>query len=121
MLIRSFLKTLTNRRKSNTRRRLARPNERSEQLESRTLLTGNVQVSLSGANAQITGDAASNEFEVVVDNGSVVVRGLNGTTINQGTEAFTLVSGATTFGGHLAGSLGAGDDIATIGPGITFS
>lgn len=121
MLIRDFLKTLTNRRKSNARGRLSRPHDLSEQLESRALLTGNVQVSLLGANAQITGDAASNEFEVVVDNGSVVIRGLNGTTINQGTDAFTLVSGATTFQGKLNGSLGAGDDIATIGPGITFS
>lgn len=120
MLIRNFLKTLTNRRKSNARRRLARPHDFSEQLESRTLLTGNVQVSLSGANAQITGDAANNEFEVVVDNGSVVVRGLNGTTINQGTTVFTLANGSTTFAGSLTGSLGAGDDIATVGPGITF-
>jgi cyclophilin family peptidyl-prolyl cis-trans isomerase len=121
MLIRDFLKTLVNRRKSDVRRRLSRPHDLSEQLESRTLLTGNVQVSLSGANAQITGDAANNEFEVVLDNGSVVVRGLNGTTINQATDAFTLVSGATTFSGSLNVSLGAGDDIATIGPGITFS
>jgi|GEM_PF-389234 len=121
MLIRDFLKTLTNRRKSNARSRLARPHDLLEQLESRTLLAGNVQVSLSGVNAQITGDAANNEIEVVVDNGSVVIRGLNGTTINQGSTAFTLVSGATTFQGSLNASLGAGDDIATIGPGITFS
>ncbi len=121
MLIREYLKTLTCRRKSNARRRLARPNEMSEQLESRTLLTGNVQVSLSGANAQLTGDAENNEFEIVVDNGSVVVRGLNGTTINQGTTPFTLVSGATTLQGSLTASLGGGDDIATIRAGITFA
>lgn len=121
MLIRDFLKILTNRRKLNARRRLTRPNDLSELLESRTLLTGNVQVSLAGANALISGDVASNELDIVVDNGSVVVRGLNGTTINQGTDAFTLVSGATTFGGSLNVSLGSGDDIVTIGPGITFS
>jgi len=60
MLIRNFLKTLTNRRKSNARRSLARPHDLLEQLESRTLLTGNVQVSLSGVNAHITGDAGNN-------------------------------------------------------------
>ncbi len=120
MLIQNFLKSLTNLGKSNARRRLARPHDLSEQLESRTLLTGNVQVSLSGANAQITGDAGNNELEIIVDNGSIVVRGLNGTTINQGTTAFTLATGSTTFAGSLTASLGAGDDIATVGPGITF-
>lgn len=120
MLIQNFLKTLTKLGKSNGRRRLPRPHDLSEQLESRTLLTGNVQVSLSGANAQITGDAGNNELEIVVDNGSIVVRGLNGTTINQGTTAFTLATGSTSFGGSLTASLGAGDDLATVGPGITF-
>lgn len=121
MLIRNFLKTLTARRKSNSRRRLVLINDAPEQLESRTLLTGNVQVSLVGGNAQLTGDALSNEFEIVVENGSVVVRGLNGTTVNSGTAVFTLVNGATTFPGNLTASLGAGDDIVAIGPGITFA
>ena len=121
MLIRNFLKTLVNRRKLNARCRLARPLDLSEQLESRTLLTGNVQVSLIGSNAQITGDAANNEIEVVVNNGSVVVRGLNGTTVNQGSTAFTLANASTMFHGSLTASLGAGDDVATIGPGITFA
>lgn len=121
MLIRDYLKTLTCCRKSNSRRRLPRPHDLSERLESRALLTGNVQVSLSGSNTQITGDAANNELEVVVDNGSVVVRGLNGTTINQGTTAFTLVTGATTLQGSLNASLGGGDDIVTIHSGVTFT
>ena len=92
-----------------------------EQLESRTLLTGNVTVSLQGANAQLTGDSAGNDVEIVVDNGSVVVRGLNGTTINNGTTAFSLVPNGTTLAGRLDGALGAGDDIVTIGSGITFN
>ncbi len=121
MLIRDFLTTLTNRRQSTCRRRLVGPHEVSEQLESRTLLAGNVLVSLSGSNAQITGDAGNNEIEVVVDNGSVVVRGLNGTTINSGTANFTLANASTSFPGSLTGSLGDGDDITTIGPGITFT
>ena len=81
MLIREYLKSLICCRKSNSRSRLPRPYDLSEQLELRTLLTGNVQISLNGANAQFTGDTAANQVEVVVDNGSVVVRGLNGTTI----------------------------------------
>jgi len=121
MRIRDLLTILTNRRKSNARRRMVRPHELLEQLESRTLLTGNVLVSLSGAGAQITGDAGNNEIEVVVDNGSVIVRGLNGTTINSGTTAFTLANASTTFSGNLTALLGDGNDIATIGPGITFT
>ncbi len=121
MLIRECLKTLTCRRESNSRRRLKHAHVLSEQLESRTLLTGNVQVSLDGINPQLTGDSLGNEVEVVVANGSVVVRGVNGTTINQGTTPFTLVTGATTLPGNLTASLGGGDDIITIGPGITFT
>ena len=121
MRIQKYLKTLTCRRKPNSRRGLARTHEMSEQLESRTLLTGNVQVSIAGSHAQIIGDAANNEIEVMVDNGSVVVRGLNGTTINLGTTVFTLATGATTFQGNLTASLGNGDDILTVGPGITFT
>jgi hypothetical protein len=126
MQLRDFLTKLTdrlqtNRRKFSFRRHLVRSHEVSEQLESRTLLTGNVLVSLNGANAQLTGDAGNNEFEVVVDNGSVVVRGLNGTTINSATTDFTLANASTTFPGGLTASLGDGNDVATIGPGITFT
>ena len=121
MLIREFLKSLTCGRKSDSRRRLQRPHDLSEQLESRTLLTGNVQISLNGTNAQLTGDAAGNEVEIVVENGSIVVRGLNGTTINQETTDFTLATGATELQGSLTGSLGGGDDIITIGSGITLT
>ncbi len=73
MLIREYLKTLTCRRKSNSRRRLSRPHGLSERLESRAMLTGNVQVSLSGANAQLIGDTANNEIDIVVDNGSMAI------------------------------------------------
>ena len=121
MRIQKYLKTLNCRPKSNSRRGLARTHEMSEHLESRTLLTGNVQVSFAGSHAQITGDAANNEIEVIIDNGSVVVRGLNGTTINLGTTVFTLATGATTFQGNLTASLGNGDDILTVGPGIAFT
>ncbi len=121
MLIREYLKSLICCRKSNSRSRLPRPYDLSEQLELRTLLTGNVQISLNGANAQFTGDTAANQVEVVVDNGSVVVRGLNGTTINQGTTDFTLATGVTALQGSLTGSLGGGDDVVTIGVGITLT
>ena len=121
MLIREYLKSLICCRKSNSRSRLPRPYDLSEQLELRTLLTGNVQISLNGANAQLTGDAAANQVEVVVDSGSVVVRGLNGTTINQGTTDFTLATGVTALQGSLTGSLGGGDDVVTIGVGITLT
>lgn len=94
---------------------------RPERLESRTLLTGNVNVLLSGPHALVFGDNGDNSIEVVADNGNIIARGLNGTTINGGTEIFTLASGTSTFSGQFLAWLGKGNDTLTIGSGLTFS
>ncbi|MCA9085261.1 MAG: thioredoxin domain-containing protein [Planctomycetaceae bacterium] len=84
---------------------------RSQILEVRNFLAGNVLVSLSGADLVVTGDDASNQVDVVVDGGNIVVRGRENTTINGGTTAFVAATGSTTLTDDFFARLGSGDDV----------
>jgi cyclophilin family peptidyl-prolyl cis-trans isomerase len=94
---------------------------RLEFLERRTLLTGNVQVQLLAGNAFLTGDSGNNSVEIVADSNNIVVRGLDGTTINGGPDVFTLSVGSTTFAGSLTAFLGAGNDLLKVGAQVSIS
>ncbi|MCA9085431.1 MAG: peptidylprolyl isomerase [Planctomycetaceae bacterium] len=88
-----------------------------EQLESRTLLAGNVTAQLQGLKALITGDASDNSFRILVDNGNVVLRGTDTTTINGGTTDFVL-STTEVMRGSITIAGGAGNDTFVV-DGIT--
>jgi len=117
-LLRSFVASTPN---SNRRRKALARVTNSESLERRALLTGNVLVELTGPDALLTGDLDNNSVEIASVGTTVVVRGLNGTTINGGTTAFTLSAASTTFAGALSASLGEGNDMLSIGAGLTIS
>lgn len=117
-LLRSFVPSTPN---SNRRRKALARVTGFESLERRALLTGNVLVELTGPDAFLTGDTDNNSVEIVAVGTTVVVRGLNGTTINGGTTAFTLSAASTTFAGALSASLGDGNDVVSIGAGLTIS
>ncbi len=54
-----------------------------QKLEDRTLLSGNVSVSLNAGQLTVLGDAADNDLDVVIDqNGGLHFFGFNGTTVN---------------------------------------
>ena len=56
-----------------------------DDLESRVMLAGDVDVVLSGGNLIITGDPTDNSIEINgFDNDRIVISGLDGTTINRG-------------------------------------
>lgn len=80
-----------------------------ETLDQRTMLSGNIVVTIVGNTLDISGDDEANSaFLGVVDN-QLVIRGLDDTTINGSTDDFVLddrlaIDGNTTI------SLGAGDD-----------
>ncbi|MFM7056581.1 MAG: hypothetical protein ACKO2P_06625, partial [Planctomycetota bacterium] len=119
--IRSLLLSLfTQGRKSRAGRQAAHRRRTVEHLESRELLAGNVLVQLQNGNAVITGDSAANQFEITGGLNSILVRGLDGTTINGGTATFTLASTAT-FGGSLLISLGQGNDRLSIGADVSLA
>jgi hypothetical protein len=90
-----------------------------EQLESRELLAGNVLVQLQNGNATITGDAAANQFEITGGLNSILVRGLEGTTINGDSATFTLAT-TSAFNGGLVISLGQGNDRLSIGADVSL-
>ncbi|MFN9720985.1 MAG: beta strand repeat-containing protein, partial [Planctomycetota bacterium] len=121
MSLQRFLKTVVSGLRTDRRRKQASGVSRMEWLESRALLAGNVLVTLQDGLARITGDNNDNAVEVVASGSSVVVRGLNGTTINSGASAFTLATSSTTFPGSLVAMLGAGNDSISVRSGVTIS
>jgi cyclophilin family peptidyl-prolyl cis-trans isomerase len=79
-----------------------------------------VLVLLQNGNAVITGDNSANQLEITGGLNSILVRGLEGTTINGGTATFTLAS-TTTFNGSLLISLGQGNDRLSIGADVSLA
>lgn len=93
---------------------------KTEALEVKAMLAGNVLVSLSNGIAQITGDSQNNSIEIVASGNTIVVQGLNNTTINGQTTAFVLSASGLSFAGGLEARMGAGNDSVRIGSGLTF-
>ena len=81
-----------------------------ELLESRVLLAGNVTAGLVDGNLTITGDADDNNVEVVVTGEGVVVRGLDGTTVNGSADDAVMIPGEDAIAGSLTANLGDGND-----------
>src|SRR5262245_24607721 len=66
-----------------------------QMLEDRALLAGNVVAGLLNGTLTVSGDLEGNSVEIVLEAGNVVVRGLDGTTVNGNTTAFA--TGANTI------------------------
>mgnify|MGYP003329121475 CR=1 FL=1 len=92
----------------------------AEVLETRALLAGNVQVTLSGGHAVVTGDSADNLIRIRPDGGQLIVEGLEGTTINGGAAVFPISNDGAKMSGRLWMFLGDGNDSAVVSQGITF-
>jgi len=90
-----------------------------EVLESRTLLAGNVSISLSRGHMEIQGDDASNDVLIIAENGNLIARGLDGTTVNGQTGDVTLLTGATSIEKNLKARMNGGDDVLTLS-GVSF-
>lgn len=91
----------------------------AEFLETRPLLAGNVDVRFNGDHVQIHGDDADNAIRVRNDVSGVVVEGLEGTTVNGGTDVVRLFQSQATLNGRLWIFLNGGDDKAVISSGLT--
>ncbi|MCA9035226.1 MAG: peptidylprolyl isomerase [Planctomycetaceae bacterium] len=79
-------------------------------LEKRLLLAGNALVNVSGGNVSISGDADNNAIELTTIGGNVVVRGLQGTTINGNAGSLIVAENTDTLNGRLVVRLGEGND-----------
>jgi len=84
--------------------------ESIQRLEDRSLLAGNVIASLSGNHLMVSGDAADNVIEIAVFNNNVHLRGLNGTTVNGGTNFFVVAANTDTVTGNVLIAVGSGND-----------
>ncbi|MEP3478088.1 MAG: peptidylprolyl isomerase [Fuerstiella sp.] len=111
---RGFLRSQFQSSPSRSTRRLAARRRSAaqnfEQLERRAMLAGDVTATLLGQTAFLTGDSAANDIQVTVQDGNVVVAGLNDTTINGSSEAFVLAQNSTEFSGSIVARLVGGDD-----------
>lgn len=77
----------------------------------RCLLAGNVSAVIANGGLTLQGDSASNSVTVVFENSNVIVRGLDGTTINGGSSDFVAVTGSNRITDSLFASLGKGDSV----------
>lgn len=92
----------------------------SERLETRALLAGNVTAQMIGQTAVVNGDSADNSVEVIIDAGNVVVRGIDGTTINGADADFVVATNSAEISGWLVARLSGGNDTLAVN-GITVS
>ena len=99
--------------------RIAKGKLSFEQLEQKQMLAGDVIVNLVNGNLNIEGDAAANQIAVFSGAvaGSLVVQGLDGTTVHlKGSTDAAAASGLIVEGvaGHVRMAMGAGDDVVNV-------
>jgi len=92
----------------------------AERLEDRTLLDGNVTALVASGDLSLEGDVDNNSVEVTVVDGDVIVRGLDGTTINGSADPFVAFADTDTIPGDVTAELGDGDDVLFISGGLTI-
>lgn len=111
---RGFLRSQFQSGQSRNNRRLAARQRSSSQnlevLEQRTLLAGDVAAKLLGQTAFLTGDSDANNIQITVQDGNVVVVGLDNTTVNGSSEAFILAQDSVAFSGSIITRMAGGDD-----------
>lgn len=121
MTARFQFKKLLSRCRPAPRRRARLSHPRAQVLETRVLPAGNVTVRISGDSLIINGNAEDNEVSLIVEDGNLVVRGLNDTTINGEEDDFIVAEDSETFEGRVAVKLGAGDDSFAVGDDVVIN
>ena len=83
----------------------------AQALEVRSLLAGNVLAAVSAdGDLTLTGDDQANAVDVTIENGNVVVRGRDNTTINGAADDFVAFQNSTSIADDFFARLGNGDD-----------
>ena len=107
-------------RKSLRPRRRPQRFVQTESLEDRTLLAGAVTAELVNGRAVIRGDNANNVIQIAVEDGDLVLIGLEGTLIN-GQSRLVAQEGETEFEGDLDIDLGKGLDTVVFTEGLEIT
>lgn len=84
---------------------------RVEILERRALLAGDVEIRFADGNLFVTGDPEANSIAIALEVGEIVVKGLDGTTINGQTDPFI----ATALSKDIRIQMRGGDDRVRVG------
>ena len=98
-------------RRPERRPRAVRIGAATEALEDRILLAGDVAAIVADGNLSLAGDDESNSVEVTHTAEGVLVRGLDGTTINGSAAAFVAFPDEDALPGNLQIDLGEADDV----------
>ena len=116
---REMFRSLGNRRRVGKQTpRLSPVSAQMECLESRTLLTGNITASIAAQSLYVFGDEAGNSIVLARSGNNVVLRGLDGTTINGQSADFLVREGSTEVGRYLFAYLNGGNDTFALGAGV---
>lgn len=92
-------------------RRSVGPCAAIESLESRVLPAGNVLATVAGGSVVLHGDSAANDVKLLATDAGVVLRGMNGTTVNGSAGDAVLFAGQSQVNGSLVAFLGSGNDV----------
>ncbi len=92
----------------------------AEQLEQRTLLTGNVRIVTSDGAVRLIGDESDNTVKIFTNSGGVWAEGLDTTTINGSSAAFRITESNAPLQQALRADLKNGNDTLVISPGTEF-
>ncbi len=105
-----------------SKRRAAKPlgNTAAEQLEQRTLLTGDVRIVTSDGAVRLIGDEFDNSVKIFRNTGGVWAEGLDTTTINGSSGAFRITANDAPLLAALRADLKDGNDTLVISPGTEF-
>jgi cyclophilin family peptidyl-prolyl cis-trans isomerase len=75
------------------------------------MLSGNVLATVAGSAVIVSGDSAANDVTLLHTDAGVVLRGMNGTTVNGSTDDAVLFAGQSQVKGSVIVHLGQGDDV----------
>ncbi len=97
MMLSELLQRLSGQPTISGRRRFSQSLRQLEALEHRALPAGNVTAQFIGRTLYVNGDSAANSVELAAESGNLVMRGLDGTTVNGSSSTVTLLSAALSF------------------------
>ena len=100
-----------------TRKRNSKKSLGYGSLEPKRMLAGNVQANVQGEQIFIRGDQFDNQIEITSENGRIRIRGLDGTTINNGFGSVFVDNSTTVTGSNRVSSQFSGGLRIHTGPG----
>lgn len=100
-----------------TPRQMSRVGRHTEALENRWLLVSNIVAQFAGNDLYLSGGSDADAVQMMVVGSSVVLRGLNGSTVNGSTDDFVVRTGSTLAPGNVFVDFNGGNDTFAVANG----